>query len=116
MNISLFKSQKGIYLPAGADVASGTDRRADVARGTTARMRRGVEATWQGRGWPTQGACGAPGADMWQEATRVHVVHADASVGCHVAGAVGSWRAHEYSGPWLGIGGGNANALPHPTI
>ena len=20
------------------------------------------------------------------------------------------------SGPWLGIGGGNANALPHPTI
>ena len=21
-----------------------------------------------------------------------------------------------YSGPWLGSGGGNANALPHPTI
>ena len=45
---------------------------ADVARGTTARMRRGAEATWQSRGWPTRGAGGAQGTDTWQEATRVH--------------------------------------------
>ena len=73
MNISLFKSQKkGIYLPAGADVASGTGWRADMERGTSARMRRGAEATWQGREWPTRGPCGAQGADTWQEATCVH--------------------------------------------
>ena len=50
---------------------------------------------------------------------RPHVstrFHADAREGHHVAGKVGSWRAHGYSGPWLGIGGGNANALPHPTF
>ena len=47
---------------------------------------------------------------------RVSTVHADACVGRHMAGAVGSWRAHGYSGSWLGIGGGNANALPHPTF
>ena len=56
------------------------DRGADVARGTSARMRRGTEATWQGRAWPTQGA---QGADTWQETMRVH---ADARVVCHVAG------------------------------
>ena len=47
---------------------------------------------------------------------RMSTVHADARVGRHVAGAVGSWRAHGYSEPWLGIGGGNANALLHPTF
>ena len=72
MSISLFKSQKGVYLPTGADVASGTGWRADVARGTTARMRCGSEAMWQGRGWPTRGAGGAHGTYTWQEATRVH--------------------------------------------
>ena len=45
---------------------------ADVALGTTARMRRGTAATWQGRGLPTRGAGGAQGANTWQEATRVH--------------------------------------------
>ena len=63
-------------------MASKTTARADVVRGTTAQMQRGAEATWQGRGWPTRGACGAQGADTWQEATRVH---ADARVGRHVA-------------------------------
>ena len=48
--------------------------KADMARGTSARMRRDTEATWQGRAWPTQGA---GDADTWQEATRVH---ADARV------------------------------------
>ena len=50
-------------------MASGTSAQADVARGTSARMRRGTEATWQGRAWPTRGA---RGADTWQEATFVH--------------------------------------------
>ena len=51
---------------------SKTSAQADVVCGTTARMRRGTEATWQGRGWPTRGAGGAQGADTLQEATRVH--------------------------------------------
>ena len=72
MNFSLFKSRKRGKLTAGADVASGTGARADMARGTTARVRRGAEAMWQSSGWPTRGPGGAQGADTWQEATRVH--------------------------------------------
>ena len=49
-----------------------------MACGTSARMRRGTEATWQGRMWPTRSA---GGADTCQEATRVH---ADAREGRHV--------------------------------
>ena len=30
-------------------------KQADVARGTSVRMRRATEATWQGCAWPTQG-------------------------------------------------------------
>ena len=83
MNLFLIKiAKKGGLLTAGADVASGTSAQADVAHRTTARMRRGTKATWQGRGWPTRGAGGAQGADTWQEATRVH---ADAREGRHVA-------------------------------
>ena len=57
---------------------------ADVVRKLTwcpgpARMRRGTEATWQGRAWPTRGA---GGVNMWQEATWVHT---DAREGRHVA-------------------------------
>ena len=63
-----------MYLPQ-PDVARG---RADVARGTSAPMRRGTEATWQGRAWPTRGASGV---DTWQVAKRVH---ADAREGRHV--------------------------------
>ena len=66
-------AKKRVYLPVGADVASGTTARADVACGTPVRMRCGAEATWQGRGWPMQHACGAQGTDTWQEAMRVHV-------------------------------------------
>ena len=62
---------------------SGTSGQADVARGTTAPMRRGTEATWQHRAWPARGARGAQGADTWQEATRVH---ADARERRHMAG------------------------------
>ena len=49
-----------------------TWREADVARGTTARVRRGAEATWQSRRWPTRGVGGAQGANTSQKATRVH--------------------------------------------
>ena len=71
--------------------------RADVVRGATARMRRGTEAMWQGRGWPTRGPGGAQGADTWQEATRVH---ADARVGRHVAGEGRHLEDPRVSGPW----------------
>ena len=61
-------------------------------RSGPARMRHGSEATWEGRAWPTRGACSA---DTWQEATRVH---ADACEGRHVAewglaceGPTGKW-------------------------
>ena len=77
-------------------MASGPRWRADMACGTTARMRCGTEATWQGHGLPTRGAGGAQGAHTWQEATRVH---ADARVGHHVACGVGIWRAHGLGGP-----------------
>ena len=66
--------KKGL-LPAGAD----------VARGTTARVRRGAEATWQSRGWPTRGAGGHTRRGHvagGHASTRVHV---GARVGCHVA-------------------------------
>ena len=56
-------------------------------------MRRGTEATWQGRAWPTRGA---GGADMWQKATQVH---ADARVGRHVAGGR-QVKGPRVSGPW----------------
>ena len=91
-------------------MVSGASGRADEEHGTTARMRPGTEATWQGRGWPTRGAGGAKGADTWQEATRVH---ADACVGRHVAGGP-HLEGPRVSGPWLGIWGCNANALPRP--
>ena len=57
-----------------------------------------------------RGAGGAQGADTWQEATRVL---ADARVGRHVAGGR-HLEGPRVSGPWLGIWGGNTNALPRP--
>ena len=55
-------AKKGEKLPA-ADVATGPRRRADVALGSTASLRRGAEATWQG-------ACGPrrrrTGRAKWQ--------------------------------------------------
>ena len=66
-------------------MASGTSAQADVVHGTTARMRRSTEATWQGLEWPTRGAGGAQGANTWQEATQVH---ADAREGRHMAGGL----------------------------
>ena len=72
--------------------------RADMARGITARVQRGADATWQSRGWPTRGARGAQGAAMWQGATRPRW-----SMWAPVWGAtwkrVGRWRAHGIVGP-----------------
>ena len=61
-------------------MATGPRRRADVARGSTAPLRRGAEGHVAGRVWPARGA---GGADAWQEATRT--VHVGARVGRHVA-------------------------------
>ena len=75
MNYEVFSllkiAKKGVYLLAGDDVVSGPCKQADVARGITMWMRRGTEARSQSHGWPAPGACGAQGADTWQEATRV---------------------------------------------
>ena len=57
--------KKGVYSPAGDDVASGPRGRADVVHGTTEWMRRGTKATWQSHGWPARGAGGAQGANTW---------------------------------------------------
>ena len=82
-------------------MVSRASAQADVARETTAWMRCGTEAMWQSRGWPAQGVGGAQGADTWQEAT---CVHADAHVGCHVAGGR-HIEGSRVSGPWLGVWG-----------
>ena len=92
------------YLPAGDDVVSGARWRADVARGTTVQMRRGIEATWQGRRWPTRGAGGTQGADTWQEATRVHAGPRGCPYGAPHGKGVGIWRARGLVGPGKMIG------------
>ena len=51
-----------------------------VTHGTTARVRRGSEATWHGRGWPTRGAEGA---------RRGHVAKGHATTWVHVGACVG---------------------------
>ena len=63
----LLKSPKRGFITSSDDVVSRPRRRADVAHGTSAWMRRRTEATWQSHGRPTRGA---GGADAWQEATR----------------------------------------------
>ena len=70
-----------------------------VARGTTVQMRRGFEATWQGRGWPTRGAGGARRGHVAKShaTTRVHV---GARVGRHMA------RGFAYGGPTGKVGPG----------
>ena len=96
----LKKSQKGGYLPAGDDVASGARWRADVVRRTTARVRRGAKATWQSRGWPTRGAGGAQGADTWQEATRVHAGPRGRLCGAPRGNGGRHLEGPRVSGPW----------------
>ena len=67
-----------------------------VARGTTARMRHDSEATWQGCGWPTQGARRGHVA-KGHTTTQVHV---GARVGRHVEGGFA------YGGPTGIVGPG----------
>ena len=85
-------------------MVSGARWRVDVARRTTARMRRGTEATWKGREWPTRGAGGAQGADTWQEATRVHVGPCGRPCGVPRGKGVSIWRSHGVVGPGKMIG------------
>ena len=77
---------------------------AGPARGTTARMRRDTEATWQGRRWPTRGPGGAQGADTWQEATSVHGSTRTPVWGATWQERVSIWRAHGLVGPGKMIG------------
>ena len=69
-------------------------RIADVARGTTAWVPRGTEATWQSPDGPRE---------VQVALTRGRrprgQVHTDAREGRHVAGKDGSWRAHGIVGP-----------------
>ena len=83
-----------MYLPAGDDVASGARWHADVAPGTTARVRRGAEATWQSWGGPRE-------ARTRGRRPRVSTqVHADARVGRHVAMGGRHLEGPRNSGPW----------------
>ena len=94
MKFSLFQSRKRGELTAGDDVASGPRRRADVARGTSAWMRRDTEAPWQSHGWPARGAgC----ANAWQEATWMGP-HGRPWGAPRGMWGVRIWRAHGYSG------------------
>ena len=70
-------------------MASGINTQANVAHGTTAWVRRDAVATSQSRGWPTQGAGGAQGADTWQEATRTPVRGTTWQVGLAYGGPTG---------------------------
>ena len=100
---------------------------ADVAQAS----RRGTELTWhagpphgcdvalrpRGRaaGGPREAheahrarTCGRrPRVSPWSTQTPVRAPRGE--IGLRLEGP-------RVSGPWLGIGGGNANALPHPTI
>ena len=79
---------------SGAHVATGPRRRADEARGSTAPLRRGAEATWQG-------ACGPRVAHVALTCGRRPRLR---STWAPVWGAtwrqgVGIWRAHGLVGP-----------------
>ena len=88
---------------------------ADVARGTTLKVRRGTEATWQSPGGPRGAQEAHSGAATWQGAMRPR-----GSMWAPVWGAtwqvVWQMEGPRVSGPWLVIWGGNANALPRPPI
>ena len=91
-------------------MVTGHRRRADVARGSTAPLRRGAEATWQG-------ACGPREAQVALTRGRSHT---DGPRGrpCRAPRGrlVRMWRAHGNSGPWLDFRGGNALGVYHPLI
>ena len=65
-------------------------------------MRRSTEATWQSPGGPH----GAQVALTRGKRPRRRV-HVGASVGRHVAGKAGKWRAHGYSGALETVGDSN---------
>ena len=79
----------------------------------------GCDAALRPRGRAVGGPRGAQEAHRARPRGRGPCIHASPRgrpCGAPRGSEVGIWRAHGYSGPWLGSGGGNANALPHPTI
>ena len=86
-----------------------------MARETSARIRRGSEATWQGRGVPH---AERRKLKAWPrgEGPRDNAAPRGAPVRVPRGREVCIWRAHGTSGPWLEFGGGNANALSRPNI
>ena len=71
-----------------------------MARGTTARMGRDTEVTWQGRGGPRE-ALAAHRAQTHGKRPRASTqVHADARVECHVAMGGRHIEGPGVSGPW----------------
>ena len=66
---------------------------ADLARGTTSKVRRGTKATWQSPGAPREAQVA-----LTRGRRPRRRAHADAREGHHVAGKDGKWRAHGYSG------------------
>ena len=84
--LSLLKSRKREFTYLQDDLASGARWRTDVVRETTARVRRGTDATWQS----CSGPCEAQVAHRARTCGRRPRVstrdHTDARVGCHMAG------------------------------
>ena len=77
MSISYLKLQKRGYFystdPALTWHGTAMARDTDVACGTSAQMRLGTEATWQGRAWPTRGAGGRTRGRRPRGSTRTPV-------------------------------------------
>ena len=74
-------------------MATGPRGRADVARGSTAPLRRGAEATWQG-------ACGPRGAQVALTRARSHTDGPRGRpCGAPRGKGVRMWRAHGLVGP-----------------
>ena len=74
-------------------MATGPRRRADVARGSTAPLRRGAEATWQG-------ACGPRGAQVALMRGRSHTDGPRGRpCGAPRGRRIRMWRAHGLVGP-----------------
>ena len=74
-----------------------------MAHGTTARMRRSSEVTWQGRGWPTRGARGARRGHVVKGHTTTRV-HVGARMGRHVEGGFAHGGPTGIVGPGKNLG------------
>ena len=87
-----------------------------MARGTTSKVRRGTEATWQSPGGPRGVQEAHSCTATWPGGHATTRVHVDARVGRHVGGRLVGGGPTGIVGPWLDIRGGNALALNCPPI